>query len=1234
MAEKDIFKKIYLLIVVLGLIAFEKANAQNDNEDEYEPFSISVIFENTGMSTFSAMYSETKGVYLPVTAIFDYLKISRSNAKDEKVVSGFFVSETMPYEINMEKRLVVVGNKQVPLGPDDFIYDTGQLFLRKTIFEQAFGFKVKFDFRSLSANVRSDVELPLTRILKAEKLRENLRKIQDIEAFDSIIPRQYHWFKAGMTDWSVASNWQYKYTSDFRYGLSLGAELLGGETDLFLNYSSRDGFNKREQRYYWRWVDNSFSAIRQVQVGRVYSRSIATVLSPVDGFEISNAPTTVRKALGDYIISNYTNPEWVVELYINNVLTDYKTADASGFYSFKVPVVYGTSRITLRFYGPNGEERSEEKILNMPFNFLPKGEFEYHVTGGNLLDSAKTNFIHSEVNYGLARGITIGGGYEYLSSITNQPGIPFATLNIQPFSRLILTGEYASKVRTKAAMNLNIGGGSLDASYTWYSPGQTAIIYNYKEERLLNLSLPFTRKLFSGFARVDVRQNVYDYFTYTSANLLLSLYRGPFNVNLMNTMNRTNMSTSNVYSNLTFGFHFWKNGSFRPSVQYNYTNNEFISYKAEFEKPIFRNAYLMLGFENNIVQKYSSFNLAFRWELSALSGYVSSYFNKKTPQLAASVRGGLAFDSGHNHVCADSREMVGRSGISIMAFVDMNFNGVKDPNEPYAKKFTVRCNGGKVFCSEQDTVTRITGLEPFTDYIVHLDESQFENISWRLTKKDIKVHTDPNQFKQIVVSIRPMGEISGMVADKDTGRGKGRLLISFTNEQGVVVAQTQSEGDGYFSYLGLPPGKYKVAIDREQMRILNLISDSVSVKLKEDVQGDSKDIGTLYFRHPRTLKSSIKTDEKASAIPAKTTESKVSEEKEAGTLLRLMILFDFNKYQIRNEYEETLVNMARLFKEHECLKLEIQGHTDSIGGEDYNLRLSEQRAKSVFDHLYSLGVKPDRMKANGLGKKMPVSPNKTEEGRAKNRNVVFVDISGPNCINVDSVLNILNSQSSGQIDNIRKPAEKDVSSTWPATSNRYSVFYSKGQYKLNDQNYLLINALIDVLKKNNNLVLEILACNNTPENLKRSLRTSESRVQSVVDYMVNSGVNQSQLRKVTTFGPSDNTWNRVVMRFVNRDQEVNLDDQVFGQMKKINNNGLKKYYIRNVDGKYMIQLGAFVNQEQASALYGKLKALFPENTFEEQEDNYYKVRMGYVKKYAEAVKVISYIYSSAILDVY
>jgi OmpA-OmpF porin, OOP family len=101
------------------------------------------------------------------------------------------------------------------------------------------------------------------------------------------------------------------------------------------------------------------------------------------------------------------------------------------------------------------------------------------------------------------------------------------------------------------------------------------------------------------------------------------------------------------------------------------------------------------------------------------------------------------------------------------------------------------------------------------------------------------------------------------------------------------------------------------------------------------------------------------------------------------------IQFDFDKYNIKPEYEPILDEAVAQLKKwiYPNYKLVINGHTDAKGTSEYNMKLSQNRAKSVLDYFASKGIPASKMKAVGHGFKDPIADNKTEEGRALNRRV-------------------------------------------------------------------------------------------------------------------------------------------------------------------------------------------------------------------------------------------------------
>jgi outer membrane protein OmpA-like peptidoglycan-associated protein len=100
------------------------------------------------------------------------------------------------------------------------------------------------------------------------------------------------------------------------------------------------------------------------------------------------------------------------------------------------------------------------------------------------------------------------------------------------------------------------------------------------------------------------------------------------------------------------------------------------------------------------------------------------------------------------------------------------------------------------------------------------------------------------------------------------------------------------------------------------------------------------------------------------------------------------ILFDFDSSVLRAEARQNLAELARTLGDMSGdVELLIAGHTDSVGTDDYNFRLSERRAQAAADYLMTRGIPPARIFISGLGETEPVATNDTDQGRQLNRRV-------------------------------------------------------------------------------------------------------------------------------------------------------------------------------------------------------------------------------------------------------
>jgi outer membrane protein OmpA-like peptidoglycan-associated protein len=111
---------------------------------------------------------------------------------------------------------------------------------------------------------------------------------------------------------------------------------------------------------------------------------------------------------------------------------------------------------------------------------------------------------------------------------------------------------------------------------------------------------------------------------------------------------------------------------------------------------------------------------------------------------------------------------------------------------------------------------------------------------------------------------------------------------------------------------------------------------------------------------------------------------------EVGQVIRLNnVFFDFDKWFLRPESFIELDRVVKLLNENPAIEIEMSAHTDSYGSDDYNIKLSDNRSRSVTDYIISKGIDPKRIASKGYGETKPVAPNDTPENRQLNRRVEF-----------------------------------------------------------------------------------------------------------------------------------------------------------------------------------------------------------------------------------------------------
>ncbi len=819
--ERPSFFFLFLLLNFQTVKAFQYVKEiPLDSINSFDEVSVEVMVKGYLRFEADVIITDRLEVYINVEEFFKKLGIYCEVENNGNVLKGFIENESIRYLVDYDSRKINKGDITIK-SINGIAKELGAIYIDKSILSEAFGLNMTFNFRSLSIKLVADFELPLVKQARLEKIRDNVSKLQSKKEIDidTIIGRNYHLFNGGVLDWSVSSFQTEGKKPNNRFSLGLGSELFYGEAKIAFNYYGQTKFDRRQLYYNWRWVDNDNNYIKQARIGKIGAQTIAYLGAPLVGASFNNSPNTIRKAKGTYTISEYTEPNWTVELYINDALVDYTEADASGLYLFNVPIVYGYTTLKLKFYGPLGEERIEERRMNTPYTFMPVKVMEYNVSGGVLEDDQASKFGRGEVNYGVTRFVTIGGGLEYLSNIPENPLIPFANVAFQPFSKMVINMEYAHNVSVKGILNYYFGRSAyLELDYSKYVEGQLATLNSTIEERKIRLSLPFKISKIQVNTKLSYIQYVYGSF---NSNWLNTVFSGRYknfsaNVSLASKWNSDRkpfMTSAFVFSRRM------RNGLIvRPSIQYDVTENKITSFRAEIEKRV-ANISFSASYERNIHYATNNATFSFKYDLPFGGIDFSSSYNNNQYSFLENAHGSLVFGAGNGIVNTSYNSAIGKGGILCYPFLDLNQNGSKEKNEPMVFIKNVRVSGGKAITNEKDSIIRISDLNAFINYNIEFSDSDLDNISWKFKHNTYQVLVDPNQYKKVDIPILVRGEITGMVYFKkgDIMNGQGRITIHIYDIYGRKVAETLSESDGYFSYLGLKPGEYSVRIDETQL---------------------------------------------------------------------------------------------------------------------------------------------------------------------------------------------------------------------------------------------------------------------------------------------------------------------------------------------------------------------------------------------------------------------------------
>jgi len=789
-------------------------------EEEYEQFTIKLNVDKLGVYEMEAIYYNDN-VYLPIIDLFSKLEIYLNHTTQLDTINGFILSNENAYSLELNSGKITFRDKEKILKTDQIISDYSDVYLPAKIYQELFGMTMDFNFRELTVFLRSDIELPIIKQLRIKKIRTNLSTLSGEVSADTTILRKLKWISGAVMDWNLLSKVDNTGSNSQQFKSSFGAEILGGELNWRSTISRDSSVRFENSSIKWRYVNDKLFGLKQIEAGNVNVGLTGQTISNFYGVKLTNTPYTIKKTFGSYLIERKTNPGWDVEIYVNGILVNFTTADMNGDFRFEVPLVFGNSTILIRYYGPWGQEDVEEITVNIPFSFTAHNQLEYQSYSGITADTSKSIFNKTKVAYGLSRWATINAGYEYFQGSSTTEHIFSGSLNLALRKNLLFNYSYLHNSNHYAELMYRTKHNFvLTGKHRQYLHQQTIIpTPNWGESELgmnvpiwnkkLKINLRSTNRLtFNADRRAFISESAVSFF-YKRINSGFTLI----------------MSKEAVLSWNT-SIYFKKNWSILQTSMYNISTQRPVSTSIQLQKRFNK----LFFAESNLSYSYSSKSLQIGvsvfFNFNFMRAGVSTTLRKNEVSSAQTLAGSIHFTSRPNPVFVTSSNSVGRAGIDVLVFLDINHNDKRDENEPLVKNASVAINRGRQIFTENDSIHRFVSLEPYSPYLLTVANNGFPSISWIIEKSTWSVVTSPNQLTKVFIPVKPMGEVEMRISivRERKNTPANRLIVYILDQNNQQVGKGLTEADGSFSYLGLAPGKYQIKFDDKQLKGLGLSS--------------------------------------------------------------------------------------------------------------------------------------------------------------------------------------------------------------------------------------------------------------------------------------------------------------------------------------------------------------------------------------------------------------------------
>ncbi len=758
----------------------------------------------------------------------DFFRLAdyRYERTGDSTVTAVLQPQNQVVEFDLRKRRIDVGGRTVHLGPDEMIQQNGMIYLATRPLGEVLGVTFLIDWQQLLVAIENPTALPVVQHINRAARRRSLSRTEVMIQPELELTASRQGVSGFVVNYSALLP-STNLVANSTFSLGVGANLMGGSLELTGRTLGSGPDRYAEFRGAWTGFWPNEPRLRQLRLGD----AISTGPQPrmIRGVSLTNVPFFRPPDFGFADYRGRLPQGWGIEAYRNGELVGYDSTTVEDGFSFHLPVQRGQNAVEFLAYGPFGEVRRFNQTYQIGQILLPKGNFEYGVSGGACETVRCQGTVNADFRYGITQRITVGGGIDsYWREQSGNLNHPYARIGGSPINALTLEFGGAVNGFTRAAVRVEP---SINARFLVERLDYTRSVI----DPIITPARTHSRTSLSAFLRpVSWRRNVYfnarvdrlerEQGRTTRGRLAMSA--AVRNINIIPFLRVEHETLLGIANTRTFtGLdvialpqrrlgRVFGSVTFRGGIEF-----EGASRVTQVGFSMLKTFRTGLRLEAGMEWNEFSQGTSFRFGIASTIGGIFASLQSVVPPsgsaaTVAQFQGSAAWNPEARAFTLSPVGTFQLSGITGVVFLDENANGLRDPGErgmPDARIII----GHSTVRSDSDGRYQAWEASPFEAAIVSVDSLSLANPLWVPLYRSISVAPGPNAFMNVDLPIVESAVIEGRVVSRD---GADQVRVGFvplilTNQLTGEETRLTTFSDGEFYQMGIRPGEYELRVD-------------------------------------------------------------------------------------------------------------------------------------------------------------------------------------------------------------------------------------------------------------------------------------------------------------------------------------------------------------------------------------------------------------------------------------